>query len=33
MIDTFKSGGPLMYALLLAALFGIAVVFERFVVP
>jgi biopolymer transport protein ExbB len=32
MIDTFKNGGPLMYALLLAALFGIAVIFERFVV-
>jgi hypothetical protein len=32
MIETFKAGGPLMYALLAAALVGIAVIFERFVV-
>jgi len=32
MVELFQSGGPLMYALLLAALFGVAVVFERFVV-
>lgn len=31
-VQTFKDGGPLMYALLLAALTGIAVIFERFVV-
>lgn len=32
MIELFKAGGPLMYALLAAALLGIAVTFERFVV-
>ena len=32
LIETFKNGGPLMYALLAAALAGIAVIFERFVV-
>ena len=32
MIELFKAGGPLMYALLMAALLGIAVIFERFVV-
>jgi len=32
LIETFHKGGPLMYALLAAALFGIAVIFERFVV-
>jgi len=32
MIELFKAGGPLMYALLIAALLGIAVIFERFVV-
>lgn len=32
MVEMFKAGGPLMYALLTAALVGIAVVFERFVV-
>ena len=32
MIDLFVQGGPLMYALLLAAVLGIAVIFERFVV-
>jgi len=32
MVETFKAGGPLMYALLLAALVGIAVIFERLVV-
>ena len=32
MVETFKAGGPLMYALLIAALVGIAVIFERFVV-
>jgi len=32
MVDLFNQGGPLMYALLLAALLGIAVIFERFVV-
>jgi len=32
MIDLFKAGGPLMWALLTAALLGIAVIFERFVV-
>jgi len=32
MIDLFNAGGPLMYALLAAALIGIAVIFERFVV-
>ena len=32
MIELFKAGGPLMYALLAAALLGIAVIFERFVV-
>jgi len=32
MIELFKAGGPLMYALLLDALVGIAVIFERFVV-
>jgi len=31
-VQTFNDGGPLMYALLLAALVAIAVVFERFVV-
>jgi len=32
MVDLFKAGGPLMWALLAAALVGIAVIFERFVV-
>lgn len=32
MVEMFKAGGPLMYALLTAALVGIAVIFERFVV-
>ena len=32
MIELFKAGGPLMWALLAAALMGIAVIFERFVV-
>jgi len=32
MIELFQAGGPLMYALLLAAILGIAVIFERFVV-
>jgi len=32
MVELFKSGGPLMYALLVAALVGIAVIFERMVV-
>ncbi|MFC1508764.1 MotA/TolQ/ExbB proton channel family protein [Candidatus Omnitrophota bacterium] len=32
MVDTFNAGGPLMYALLIAALVGIAVIFERMVV-
>jgi len=32
MIELFKAGGPLMYALLAAALIGIAIIFERFVV-
>jgi len=32
MIELFVAGGPLMYALLLAAILGIAVIFERFVV-
>jgi len=32
MIELFRAGGPLMYALLAAALLGIAVIFERFVV-
>ena len=32
MVELFKAGGPLMYALLTAALVGIAVIFERFVV-
>lgn len=32
MIETFQAGGPLMYALAAAALFGIAVIFERLVV-
>lgn len=32
MVDLFKAGGPLMYVLLTAALVGIAVIFERFVV-
>jgi len=32
MIELFKAGGPLMYALLAAALAGIAVIFERIVV-
>ena len=32
MIDLFVAGGPLMYALLIAALAAIAVIFERFVV-
>ena len=32
MVDLFKDGGPLMYALLAAALVGIAVIFERFMV-
>jgi len=32
MVDLFKDGGPLMYALLVAALVAIAVIFERFVV-
>jgi len=31
-VQMFKDGGPLMYALLLAALTAIAVIFERFVV-
>jgi len=31
-VDTFKDGGPLMWALLLAAVTAIAVIFERFVV-
>ncbi len=31
-VETFKNGGPMMYALLLLALAGIAVIFERFVV-
>lgn len=32
MVELFKAGGPLMYALLLAALLAIAVIFERFIV-
>ncbi len=32
MLDLFKAGGPLMYVLLTAAVVGIAVIFERFVV-
>ena len=32
MIELFRAGGPMMYALLAAALVGIAVIFERFVV-
>ena len=32
MVEMFKAGGPLMYALLLAALLAIAVIFERFIV-
>ena len=32
MVELFVAGGPLMYALLLAAIFGIAVLFERIVV-
>ena len=32
MIETFQAGGPLMYALAAAALFAIAVVFERLIV-
>ena len=32
MIELFQNGGPLMWALLIAALLGIAVIFERFVV-
>jgi biopolymer transport protein ExbB len=32
MKELFQSGGPMMYALLAAALTGIAVIFERFVV-
>lgn len=32
MIELFKTGGPLMYALLVAALLGIAVIFERLIV-
>jgi biopolymer transport protein ExbB len=32
MRELFESGGPLMWALLVAALLGIAVIFERFVV-
>ena len=32
MRDLFASGGPLMYALALAAVVGIAVIFERFIV-
>jgi len=32
LVQTFKDGGPLMYALLAAALLAIAVIFERFVV-
>ena len=32
MIELFQEGGPLMYALLAAALMGIAVIFERFIV-
>jgi len=32
MVELFNDGGPLMYALLLAAVIAIAVVFERFVV-
>jgi biopolymer transport protein ExbB len=32
MVELFKAGGPLMYALLVAALVGIAVIFERMVV-
>ena len=31
-VELFKNGGPLMYALLAAALVAIAVIFERFVV-
>jgi len=31
-VQLFKDGGPLMYALLIAALLAIAVIFERFVV-
>ena len=32
LVQQFKNGGPIMWALLTAALFGIAVIFERFVV-
>jgi len=32
LVQLFNSGGPLMYALLLAAVMGIAVIFERFIV-
>ena len=32
LVETFKNGGPLMWALLAAALSGIAVIFERFIV-
>jgi len=32
MVKFIQDGGPLMYALLLAAFVGIAVIFERFVV-
>ena len=32
MVETFKAGGPLMYALLVAALVAMAVIFERLVV-
>jgi len=32
LVQMFKDGGPLMYALLAAAISGIAVVFERFII-
>ncbi|MCE5252357.1 MotA/TolQ/ExbB proton channel family protein [bacterium] len=32
MVEMFKAGGPMMYPLLLSALIGVAVIFERFVV-
>ena len=32
MVELFKAGGPIMWALLAAALLGIAVIFERLVV-
>ncbi|MFC1694398.1 MotA/TolQ/ExbB proton channel family protein [Candidatus Latescibacterota bacterium] len=32
MVELIQTGGPMMYALMAAALFGIAVIFERFVV-